>query len=136
MKIKKKRKKRKPEPTEIKVGTYDLGHENVDVYAVLNDQGGSYHCNPNEGGPARVRIGIRYNHWWETVNVATHEAFEFILDRMELKFRASGDTSRDSAAVLFVFTHSQFSEASARVAYFLTKLLPDLAMLYNKWKKK
>lgn len=42
---------------QIKVGTYDLGWENVDVFVLTREQGGCYYFQPEDGHFARTKKG-------------------------------------------------------------------------------
>ena len=79
-----------------------------------------------------MKIGFRYNNWWEVVVVAQHEAFEYIAAQMELRFKPCGTSMSASDTYRFVFNHEQFSRICEEVGYFMAKMLPDLATSFKK----
>lgn len=117
------------------IGTYELGHEYVELVAVLDDSGGCFYFQPEKGHIARIKVGLDYHEWSECVSTFLHEAFEFALTRHRLRMRASGDLTNDHASYLFVFSHSQFSHICGEVGLFTAQALPDVAAAYTACKK-
>lgn len=121
---------------QIKVGTYDLGREYVDLIALPQETGGYYYFQPEEGRVGRLKIGIDWHNWWEVVSILLHEVTEYALHKQNLAYAKCGATSYASDCRWFMFNHQEFSETTANVAYFLTKALPDLAKVWNAHAKK
>lgn len=119
---------------QIKVGTYDFGREYVDVYAVPSEMGGSFHSEPEDTPQyCRIKIGLDHKSWWEVVDVAFHETFEGLMYRAGHIHEPLGALSAATDNRIFVFNHAQYGELCARAAFFLSKLLPDLATVWNKF---
>jgi hypothetical protein len=127
-------KKPKSDPNQIFVGTYTLGHEEVDLYALPNEGGGYFYFIPEEGKRARIKVGMRLKRWPQVVEVLMHEAVEFSLTREGHRFEASKKFNSDAAWYTFMFTHDQFGHVMACAADFITPALPALAKVYKKHK--
>lgn len=118
-------------PFQILVGTFGLGHENVDLYLCSNDGGGSFYFQPDDKARARIKIDIMDCTWSDCVAYLVHEAMEFLMTREQHRFVPTGKTTRDMATYLFVFTHSDFTEHASRLASFLVDTMPVVAKHYN-----
>lgn len=114
------------------IGTYELGHEYVQLVAILDDSGGEFYFQPEPRHIARIKVGLDYHEWGGCVATFLHEAFEFALTRHRVRMRASGDLVNNHADYLFVFSHCQFSQICGEVGLFTAQALPDLAAAYKK----
>ena len=115
----------------IRVGTYLLGSMRFTVWA-NNKHGGSFRI-PDDG-PAEMIIGVPGS-WPDAVYTLLHEALEASMMELRLRYSAVPCFADDSGGFLFVATHELFSEAVARVAYFLVPVLPELAKAHKRLKK-
>lgn len=109
----------------VKVGTYELGYERVNLFT-QDDFGGRFWTLPKEGGFAEIYVGVASDNWKDVVVVLHHEATEFALTRMNLRYNKSEKWRVDSGGYLFVFTHSEFSQAAEYAAEFMADSWDDL----------
>lgn len=130
------KKKSKSDLDQIFIGTFEFCWMNVEVYGWRGQTGGWFYMKPDEKSPPRIKIGLGYKYWWEVVAVLLHEATEMSIDNQQCRFSNCGDHAHGSDGYIFNFNHNQFSEAVARVAYFVTPLLPELANVWKKYKPK
>lgn len=114
------------------IGTYELGHEYVQLVAILDESGGEFYFQPEKNQVARLKVGLDYRDWDSCVSTFLHEAFEFALTRHKCRMRASGDLVNDHADYLFVLSHCQFSQICGEVGLFTAQALPELAGAYKK----
>lgn len=117
------------------IGTFPLGHENVELYAMTDQRGGCFHTRPDAKSPARIKVGIAMNHWDHCVSVLLHEAFEMAMTRARSRYEQDGYVG-DSASYLFSFDHSKFCQVCEDVAQFITPALPELAKAWRNNRKK
>ncbi len=117
------------------IGTYDLGLEQVDLW-VRSGFGADFAMAPEKGRCPKIQVGLETGTWQEAVGRLHHEAMELTMAKMGLRYSESPDYARDNGASLFVMTHTQFSEASARTGMFLAQCLPDFGRGFRKWRKK
>ena len=97
--------------------------------------GGEFIFIPEKGHIARIKIGADQEKWHQIVNVLLHEAQELAYQRIGGRWTPAYDMANDHAAYLFSLSHTQFTEATARVAEFVAGCLPDLEKAWKKWKK-
>lgn len=116
------------------VGCYQIGVENVDLF-VREGMGGEFYGCPEDSKCARIKVGLDNATWSGAVMILLHEAFEFAMERMRVRFTNSSNSSRDNGGYLFVFTHAQFTHLCADASDFVADCLPDLAKAYKSWKK-
>lgn len=119
----------------IFVGTYDLGLEQVDLW-LRDGLGADFSMTPEKGRCPKIQVGMDTGSWQETVGRLHHEAMELTMAKMGLRYGESPDYARDNGASLFVMTHTQFSEASARTGMFLAQALPQFGFAFRKWRSK
>lgn len=108
------------------IGKYDLGLHICDLYIDPNISDGRFTCVHEATGRTRIVVGTRGSSWLYIVSVLQHEALELAFTVMGLRFTPCPDYSNDNGGFQFIMTHTQFSEASARAAYFIAAALPDL----------
>lgn len=120
---------------QIKVGTFPIGHENVELYAAPDLDGGCFYFRPDDNSPPRIKIGLDYDRWDELVSVLLHETMEFLMARLLYRYEQTG-VKGDHASYLFTFNHCQFSDLCQRQAKFISAALPELATHWNKLKAK
>lgn len=121
---------------KILVGCFDIGWEQVKLFAITNDTGGDFRLLPSETGPCEINVGIQYDYWREAVSVLFHEVFEFILERKGLRYERTGKLNCDHGDYQFLFTHPEFSDVCSRAALFVTCALPKLADVYDRERTK
>jgi len=120
---------------QIKVGTFPLGHENVELYAIPSADGGCFYFQPADNSLPRIKIGLDYDRWDQVVSVLLHETMEFLMARLLNRYEQTG-VYGDHASYLFMFTHCQFSDLCQRQAKFVAAALPEVAAHWNKLKAK
>ena len=120
---------------QIIVGTYDMGWESVEI-VLREGTGVEFFLIPETGRGPRIKVGADQNQWSDVVAVLLHECLELEYERAGVRFSPSSELARDHAAYIFVLNHAQFSEAAARVAELLSKVLPDLAKSWKQWNKR
>jgi len=117
------------------IGVYPCGGEEVQLI-LREGTGGEFYTMPGKGCIARIKVGADAGHGWSfLVGTLMHEVMEFSMTRAGLRYGPAPDYSLDNGNYLFVMTHTQFSEASARAAMFLAAALPDLSGAWKKWKR-
>lgn len=116
------------------IGLFDLGCRKVRLYARPGASGGCYDSAPSSG-VAEIRVCIDYPRWQDVAAVLAHEALEMAFAEMGLRYSNSPDYSGDNGGWFFAMTHTQFSEASARAAWFLAGALPALAKAYRRGRR-
>lgn len=121
---------------QIKIGTFSLGHENVDLYGVLDDTGGCFYFQPDSASVGRIKVTLCHPHWDQIVAVLLHEVFEYALDRAKCRYEITQNLASDHAAYRFLMDHTQFSEVCACVAEFIATALPELATAWKRRQKK
>lgn len=126
-----KAKAKKKLPVIERLGVFRIGYMNVEVILDWDQTGGSFYTAPDASGPPRIRIGMDYQNWQAVVTVALHEAMEFALVLLDLRYEKSGSLADNAAAYWFNFDHQEFAEALAITSSFLTPCLPQLAAKYN-----
>ena len=107
------------------LGCFDMGHEHVRLM-VREGMGGEFGILPSP----TIWVGIQSPNWslvWETL---LHEAFEFVAFRSHVRYNPDSSISSDHGAYFFAFSHSTFSDMTAKVAIFTTPALP---MLRTAW---
>jgi hypothetical protein len=113
------------------LGSYDAGMHFVDLYARSGGDA-EFRMQPEKGKNARITVGIDAC-WWVVFSSLTHEITELTYTDMGLRMVPGPDISRDNGNYTFVMTHTQYSEAMARVGLYLSMAVPDLQQY---WKKK
>ncbi len=120
--------------TQIVIGSYECGYDNVDV--VLRDgTGGEFYLTPEPGKCARLKVGAD-GPWGAILKRFMHEAIEFAATRALCRYTPSIDMANDNGGYLFVMSHLQMSHVAACVAELSARALPDLCAGYKAWNKK
>lgn len=114
------------------LGSYVFGWDNVRVY-ITDGACGSFTLVPQDKGSVAINIGIDHDRYQDVLEVVLHEAQEFIFTRTGHRFIDSQTQTREHTQYMFCFNHTQFSEMQARVAEFLSVVLPDI---YKEWKNR
>jgi hypothetical protein len=117
------------------IGVYEIGFEQAQL-VLREDIGGEFYCIPEKGSIARIKIGADQRRWSDVVAVLLHETFELLVMRAAGRWSPDNNLSRDHAAYLFSFNHTQFSDICAKQAEFVAAALPDLAREWKAWKAK
>lgn len=120
---------------QVIVGTYDIGSERVELFLRQGD-GGEFNAMPDRSGIAQIKIGADFPTWHDVVATLLHEALEFQMMQRGNRYSPAPDHAQDHSSYLFVMTHQQFSEVTARAGIFVAHCLPDLARAWNRWRKK
>lgn len=116
------------------LGTWPLGHSNVDVYVLPKEAGGWFSSVPDKTSKPHIGIGIDYpqHEWWRVVSVLMHEAQEMVMaNQLNLRFVRDNELARNSADYFFHMDHQQFAEVVARSADFIAAIMPPLAKVFN-----
>lgn len=119
---------------QILIGHCSLGHESVDLYGIVGQQGGEFYLCPEDGSPGRIKIGLGYKEWWKVVNVLLHEALEYALEREKCRFERVTKMSGGHNDYTFILHHDDLTNACCRVADFITPVLPVLAKAWKEHK--
>lgn len=114
------------------VGTWPIGHENCQLYAMPDSTGGDFYGCPDSNSCARIKVGLDYRCFDEVIAVLIHEAMEFALMRSDCRYQISGKLNRDHADYLFCMTHEQFGRACSKVAMFMSEAVPKLSTLWQR----
>lgn len=118
-------------PVQVRIGTYPLGMENIELYALPDSFDGFFYCRPDDISPGRIKIGLKSRNWDEIVSVLLHETFEMLCSRHRHRYEKSGGQG-DHASYLFVFNHSEFTELCQFQATFITRAVPDLMRYFKR----
>lgn len=116
--------------TEVNVGIYELGYDNVQLI-LSPGRSGSFSLNPNKSMPC-IRVGGEYTKWQNFYAVLLHEAFEFALTRKGCRYVDTQDLSCETGAFVFSLSHAQFSDCCAMASEFLTSCHKDLKVAWIK----
>jgi hypothetical protein len=125
---------RRRDRSERKLGVYRLGTQHVSVVTFGNDDRGTIQLWPPPG-IARINLGLDQD-WDELVECVLHEALEFTMIQMLLRYIPAPSFSGSNGDFTFIMNHQQFQEMCARSARFLAEVMPDLAKRFNHGKKK
>lgn len=118
------------------IGVFQIGHENVQLVAMLDNGDGEFYFCPESESLGRIKVGIANSNWENVVAMLLHETLEYAMDRQRVRYRITENLSRDHASYLFNFNHCQFTEIVACVSSFVTPALPRLAEAWAKRHKK
>jgi hypothetical protein len=116
---------------QLLIGTFPLGHENVDLFALPKESGGYFFCRPDDTSRARIKVGLD-GEWEQVVEVLLHEVLEMAMARAGCRFQPCGNIAFGSDRYHFSLDHNQFSEVCGAVAMFMTPALPKLMVAYKK----
>lgn len=119
----------------IYIGTFPLGHLNVELYGLPDESNGYFFCRPDDRSPPRIKVGMDTNTWEECVSILLHETFEMLMASVRCRYETSG-VRGDHASYTFIFTHTQFCDLCESQARFITPALPKLAIAWDKLRKK
>ncbi len=114
------------------IGTYKLGTEHVKLVLSNDINGGLISFKTT--GLLEITVGM-HEEWWQMVSTLMHEAIEFAFWRHGLRFVQTPDYGNDNGNYLFVASHTDYSEALARAALFITGSLPALNKGWKLWLK-
>lgn len=114
------------------LGLFQLGMDDVDVWAHPGIQGASFWLAPGPpGNRPKMEIGLDSERFSRVFGWALHEAFEMVCVRLRLRYEHTQKFSESHADFLFVFTHEQMAEVLEQAAYFLTLVH---GKLHTAWK--
>ena len=118
-----------------KIGTYQIGNFDVEVY-VTDQSGGVYRtCPIDKPGLPYLEIGLDHPRWADCFEVLLHEALESTLHRMDVSFEKQAQHTRCAANRWFFFDHAQFAEVCAQVGRFIVACQVDLCTAYRTFLK-
>lgn len=118
-------------PENRTIGIFTLGTRNVKLQ-VNEFNGGTFDCNPDV---AEITIGINKRNWVDVLNYLVHESWELAAMELGCRFTPNPDFSASSDGFIFVMTHTQMSEITARTAWFLNHAIPALRKAYIEFHK-
>jgi len=121
---------------KIKIGTFRLGLENVDLFGLSNTNGGYLELKPDDGHRSFIEVGLASKEWDFTVSILLHETLEFLMMRAFVAYASIGRIWASSSSRLFVLSHEQLDNICDRQAVFVTLALPKLATAWKKNQKK
>lgn len=117
----------------IKLGVFPLGTNRVALFADPNNASASFSApDDDQIGDTKMVIGIKASRWEKVLTGLLHEAGELTALELRLRYAPDVDFGEGCDQYLFVMTHPQFSEMTARVAWFASKVIPRLSQLYRK----
>lgn len=125
------------EKPEIFIGTFMLGFENVRLYAMPGERGGSFSIAPEGDVPANIKVGLDHDES-DVLAILLHESFEMLAVRTGSRFMQSekGDQGmRDHASYLFNFDHCKFTEICEKQSWFVFNAWPVLDKAFHDLKK-
>jgi hypothetical protein len=121
---------------KIKVGCYDLGTRDVDVYLTPKESGGTFTGGTRETRRAEITVGVMDWNWEATVCFLLHETFELAFMDVQARLQPSPNYTGGSDSFVFFASHAQFSDACARAAMLLAECLPHLSTVFTEEKAK
>lgn len=110
----------------FKIGTYQLSHRYVDVFAEPAHTGGWFYFMPEHGANARIRIGFDYENADDPYCILVHEAMEFLIDEVGARFRPTSNFCQTASDLyVFYFNHNQMTDIAAKLGSFLLEIQED-----------
>ena len=122
---------------EIEVGVFMLGYENVRLFALPSERGGSFALAPSDKGSPTIKVGLDHDES-DVLAILLHESFEMLSVRLGVRYMPSerGDPAmRDHACYLFNFDHNKFAELCEKQSWFVFNAWPVLDKLFHDQKK-
>ena len=118
------------------VGTYPNWGGYIEV-VLREGTMAEFYCNPDpdKHKPPRIVIGADSKSWSYTFASLLHEALELTIVQIRCRYELNDDSSGDNGNLMFIMSHTDFSEASHRTAIFLSECLPDFAKAWKEWHK-
>jgi len=118
------------------LGTYPLGHENVELWIEDEDDdgcgGGWFQLQGPNGGRPHIHILIpKKDNWPHILQVLLHESREFLSARMGLRFVESSTYLGNPAAYVFHYDHQQMAEMDMRQATFISYAFEPLKAVFD-----
>lgn len=123
------------QPSNIHVGTYQLGFRMVRLYADFSTANGCVMVCPDDHGLPQISVGCDAP-WDEVIGTFLHEAYELTLIDLQTRYKQRPSWSEESSDFMFFLSHNQLSEACERIGGFTEHALPDLSKVYSKRFKK
>lgn len=117
---------------DIKIGTYEIGYNNVQL-VLSPGRSGSFNLNPGKE-IAVIKIGGEHVKWQDLYSVLLHEVLEFALTRENCRYVGTQDLSCETGAYVFAHSHAQFANCCAQAAEFLTECYKDLKLTWIRFK--
>lgn len=120
----------------IKVGLFGLGMRKVLLTLRPGEGRGAWFSTFNDDGIAEIAVGVdKDSDWPGLCGALLHEATELAYTEMGLRYGNAPDFSNDTGNYLFSMTHTQFSEATARVGVFMSFALVEFSTAVTKYQK-
>lgn len=116
------------------VGIYRAGYDLIEL-VLREGTGGDFYFVPEEDKNQipRIKIGADEKEFYQVFANLQHEIYEFQMTRNNCRFTPSLDISNDYSAFIFVMTHTQFSDISAKASDFIDSCRNDLYDYWNEW---
>ncbi len=115
----------------IFVEQYCIGIENVRLYALPKDGGGSFTLAPADLGCAEIEVGLNVS-IFDCVNILLHESFEFACVRKSIRFDPSCSSNFGHDGYHFFMSHNQMTEVICMQSWVITE---GVEKLKDCWKK-
>lgn len=118
---------------ELFIGTYQLGWRWVDVYGQRNERSGAYFFMPDDKpSHARIKVGMDHGSAADAFQVLAHEAFEFLADEGQCRYRKTGSYEPNASDnCFFIMDHSAMTEIIAKTGWFLHQIKKDFDAAYE-----
>lgn len=114
------------------IGVFKLGIENVRLLVNHQGDGGSFNLHPDQDlGTITISL-YDGKDWPHTIAVLLHEAMEYAMCRLRLRYTITPGMSRSHADYTFVMNHEQFAEMAEQVGHFMAACVPVLSDYYGK----
>lgn len=121
-----------------KVGKFKLGWRWIYLYTDSELSGGLFQYTPKDDETAKMVVGLNSARYSQTFESLIHEAFEAVLNDMELVYCNYGHYSWDTGSRWMWMDHERFSEACSRVAEFILETEKEIkqAWMHNSKEKR
>lgn len=126
----------------FKICRTQCGWRPVEVWAMPDLRGGNYTMEVDRDPSTRIEIGMDERNIREAWGTLVHEAMELILSDECVRFKKTDLFEPNcSDSFWFIFNHNQFTEACAKLGWFLYNAAPEFNKAYKtcydaKWRKK
>jgi hypothetical protein len=118
---------------KIKVGTYYLNGAATELW-FRDGEGADFDSAPSKHGSLPRITTSADTDLWNIISHILHEANEFVLVDMGLRYYDRQNYPIDAGGYLFVLDHHKFSLMNQYSAYFLSQCLNDVKKALHLWK--
>lgn len=119
---------------QVKVGSYRLGNEYVDLY-LREGWGADIYFLPEKGRTARIKVGASEGKFKAVLCSLVHELVEFSLDRKSLQYVFVMRHSVRGTQRLQQGPRDEMSDVTAKVGEFIHDCYFDFRRAFHKWKR-